>query len=437
VTGGLFASGRGDTPASGDAMDLLSLWQPGGFLLERDVMGVVGTGEARRLEIPPGRDQAVRAARLADAALAELGIGDAVIVGSLPFRGDRAASLFVPESVTVATAASRTVQVVSRTGTGAMAMPVPAGRARPRATAAGDVARGNRDLHGRQLSPLVWQPEPSVAGFGAAVAEAVRRIGAGRLTKVVLARSLVAANPGIDVRTLLAELRRRNPGCHLFASPAGAAGTFLGATPETLVRREGDQVLSLPVAGTAARSPEPGRDALIAAALLRSAKDLHEHAPVVEAVTDALAPYCSELAVEPTPHLLATATAWHLASSVRGTLRPPAPSALELAAALHPTPAVCGTPTDAAAALIEELEPAPRGLYAGLVGWVDGRGDGEWVVSVRCALITPRQVRLDAGAGIVAGSDPAAEIAETDVKFRTLIESLEAIRSASVQALPA
>ncbi len=436
MTDGQSGSGRGETSAAGDAVDLLSLWEPGGFLLERDGMGVAGTGEARRIEVPAGRGQVLRAARLADAALAGLGVGDAVIVGSLPFRGDLPASLFIPRSVSVVGSAPRTVEIVAGQGAGA-AVWAPAASIRPGARLAGTITGAGPDLRGRQPFQLAWRPEPPVAEFGAAVAEAVRRIGAGRLIKVVLARSLTAGNPGIDIRALLAELRERNPGCHLFASPAGAAGTFVGATPETLVRREGDQVLSLPLAGTAARSPEPGRDAESAAALLRSAKDLHEHAPVVEAVTDALAPYCSALAVEPRPHLIATATAWHLASSVRGTLRAPAPSALTLAAALHPTPAVCGTPTDAAAALIEELEPASRGLYAGLVGWVDGRGDGEWAVSVRCALITPSRVRLDAGAGIVAGSEPLAEIAETEVKFRTLMESLGAVGTSSVEDLRA
>ena len=134
--------------------------------------------------------------------------------------------------------------------------------------------------------------------YAAAVAEAVARIRAGGLEKVVLARSLVAPNPGIDLRALLAELRRRDPGCHLFAAPADG-GAFVGVTPETLVRREGERVLSLPHAGTAARSPDPGEDRRAAEGLLRSAKDRHEHRPVVEAVADALAPHCSELHVDP------------------------------------------------------------------------------------------------------------------------------------------
>jgi isochorismate synthase len=413
-------------PGPEAGIDLLSLWRRGGFLLECGGLGVVAADGARRIDIPAGPDQAVRAARLADATLASLGVDDAVIAGSLPYRGDQAASLAVPSRVTVSSIAPRTVTVVS--GDGGQADPdaaapgastVSAVTRPPAAGASGAVQR-------RPPPQLRWRPEPPTADFGAAVAEAVRRIEAGALKKVVLARSLTSANPGIDVGALLAELRRRNPGCHVFATAAPDGATFVGATPETLVRREGDRVISLPLAGTAGRSADPALDREISEALLRSVKDLHEHAPVVEAVADALAPHCRELDVEATPHLVATSTAWHLATSVRGRLRDPAPSAIALAAALHPTPAVCGTPADAAAALIAELEPVSRGLYSGLVGWVDGRGDGEWAVSLRCALITPRLVRLHAGAGIVAGSDPAAEIAETEVKFRTMVEALEA-----------
>ena len=397
---------------------------------------MVGTGEARRIEILAGPDQVIRAARLADAALAGLGVDDAVIVACLPFRGDQPASLVVPRRVTVSSIFPRTVQVVSDGRADGVPAQAPAsGPTMPGAADSPPIAGSLPGPTPGPLQPFTWRAEPPAADFGAAVAEAMRRIGAGDLRKVVLARSLTAADPGIDVGALLAELRRRNPGCHLFAAPTPDRGTFVGATPEILVRREADQVLSLPLAGTAARSPDPGLDREIATALLRSVKDLQEHAPVVEAIADTLAPNCRELSVEASPHLMGTSTAWHLATSVRGRLRASAPSALSLAAALHPTPAVCGTPTVAAASLIEELEPHPRGLYSGIVGWVDGRGDGEWAVSLRCALITRGRVRLNAGAGIIAGSDPLAEIAETEVKFRTLMEALEATRLSSGRAV--
>jgi isochorismate synthase len=272
-----------------------------------------------------------------------------------------------------------------------------------------------------------WRAEPFAAAYAEAVTEALSRIRAGELEKVVLARALVADNPGIDLAALLAELRRRDPECDLFATPADEDGAFVGATPETLLRREGDRVVSLPHAGTAARWPDdPGRDRQAAEALVRSAKNQREHAAVVEAVAETLTSHCTKLRVDPEPHLVATATVWHLATAVRGRLRPFAPSALALAAELHPTPAVCGTPADVAGALIARLEPASRGLYSGLVGWVDTRGDGEWAVSLRCALITPALVRIQAGAGIVALSQPELEVEETELKFRTIVDALEA-----------
>ncbi|MGO8685774.1 MAG: isochorismate synthase MenF [Candidatus Dormibacteria bacterium] len=398
----------------GAAADLLAAWRPGGFLMERDGAGVVAGSEGLEVPVPAGPRQAPRAAEAAGSALADLGVDGAVVVGALPFEGSAGARLLVPEHVRVTSIAPRELDLrglATPRGLGARGDPAPERAAAPPA--------------GRPTAALRWTPEPPVAVYAAAVAEAVARIRAGGLEKVVLARSLVAPNPGIDLRALLAELRRRDPGCHLFAAPADG-GAFVGVTPETLVRREGERVLSLPHAGTAARSTDPGEDRRAAEGLLRSAKDRHEHRPVVEAVADALAPHCSELHVDPEPHLTATATVWHLATAVRGRLRPPAPSALALAAALHPTPAVCGTPEAAARDLIARLEPRPRGLFAGLVGWVDGRGDGEWAVSLRCALVTPGTVRIDAGAGIVAMSRPDLEVAETEAKFRTIVEALEA-----------
>jgi len=391
-------------------VDLLAAWRPGGFLMERRGTGIVTLGEFRRIEVPEGSGQASRAAAVADDALAGLGIEDAVVIAALPFRGDVAARLVIPERITVTSISPRELDLGAARGRRAEgeAVPPPARTALP-------------------VSPMRWQAEPPAAAYAEAVAEALSRIRAGELEKVVLTRAMAATNPGIDLAALLAELRRRDPECHLFAAPAGEDGAFVGATPETLLRREGDRVVSLPHAGTAARWPDdPGRDREAAEALVRSAKNQHEHAAVVNAVAETLTPHCTKLRVDAEPHLVGTATVWHLATAVRGRLRSSAPSALALAAALHPTPAVCGTPTDVAGALIARLEPASRGLYSGLVGWVDGRGDGEWAVSLRCAVITPARVRIHAGAGIVAESRPDLEVAETEVKFRTIVDALEA-----------
>lgn len=422
------------SPRAGDPgsdLDLLASWRPGGFLMERAGAGIVTLGALRRIEVPAGPGQVSRAASLADAALADLQVDGAVIAAALPFAEDAPAQLLVPERVRVTSIAPRDLDLAAR-DVRRSAATAPSRSADP-AEAERDAHRPPGSATGR-IGPMRWRAQPPVAAYAEAIADAISRLRAGELEKVVLSRSLVATNPGIELRTLLAELRRRDPGCHLFAAPATASlegGDFVGASPETLIRREGDRVLSLPNAGTAARSPDPGRDRQVAEALLRSAKNRHEHAAVVEAVADALQPHCAELRVDPEPHLAATATVWHLATAVRGRLRAPAPSALSLAAALHPTPAVCGTPTAAAAELIARLEPGSRGLYAGLVGWVDSRGDGEWAVSLRCALLTRAAVRIDAGAGIVAESQPELEVAETEVKLRTLIDALEACSPAA------
>ncbi|MET7400212.1 isochorismate synthase [Dactylosporangium sp. NPDC005572] len=268
------------------------------------------------------------------------------------------------------------------------------------------------------------RPVPSPDRYAAAVAEAVRQIRAGAYTKVVLARSLRVDAPGFDPAPVVRALAAREPGGYTFGVDLGAGRTLLGASPELLVSRRGRTVTANPLAGSAARSADPVEDHRRAAALLRSAKDRHEHAVVSEAVAEALRPYCTELTVPAEPSLVGTATMWHLSTLVTGTVADPAVSALTLATALHPTPAVCGTPTAAARAAIAELEPFDRGLYTGLVGWVDATGDGEWAVTIRCATADPGGLDLFAGAGVVADSEPAAELAETTAKLGTMLAAL-------------
>ncbi len=438
----------GAEPAS--ARELVARWRPGDFLLVRGERGLLGAGVARRLEIPAGEGQAAAAARLAEAVLAGMG-EDACVAGALPFRGDQPALLTAPQRIIRAASSTAAEGAGKRRPAGSSAAAdVSAGERRPGESAAVpalSAAEGHRrpersgGAEGGDVSPpppaadgepdldggIAWRAEPSREVFAATVAEAVRRIRAGELEKVVLARALEADNPGVDAAALLAALGRRNPAAYLYAAPAGPGSVFLGAMPETVVRRSGDRVLSIPHAGTLPRSADPGADRAAARALLASAKERHEHRVVVEAVAESLAPHCSGLEVEPEPHLVATERVWHLATTLRGRLRASAPGALGLAAALHPTPAVCGRPTAAALDLIDRLEPGGRGLYAGLVGWMDGRGDGEWAVSLRCALLTPERIRLHAGVGVVAGSDPAAEVRETSAKFGTLLDALSEV----------
>jgi len=256
-----------------------------------------------------------------------------------------------------------------------------------------------------------------------AVAEAVTAIKAGALRKVVLAQDQFAtATSPIDARVLLQRLAARYPECYTFACDG-----MIGATPELLIRQAGRQVSALVLAGTAPRGGDPAEDDAIGAGLLASAKDTEEHAYAVASMRDALGPLCDALEVEARPALLKLPNLQHLGTWVRGTLAPSsAPrSALGLAAAVHPTAAVCGTPTGAAFELIRELEHMDRERYAGPVGWVDAEGNGEWGIALRCAQLSGRTARLFAGCGIVAGSDPAAELAEAQVKFRPMRGALE------------
>ncbi|TXR57753.1 isochorismate synthase [Quadrisphaera setariae] len=263
--------------------------------------------------------------------------------------------------------------------------------------------------------------------WATAVARAVARIQAGELEKVVLARDLVAeAEHEVDPRWLLARLAEAYPSCWSFSVDG-----LVGATPELLVRRERGLVHSRVLAGTIRRTGDEERDASLAGSLARSGKDLEEHEYAVRSVVSALAPHCRTTTAPDAPFVLHLPNVMHLASDVTGVLddaRPGgAPGVLELAAALHPTAAVCGTPTSAAAALIAELEGMDRDRYAGPVGWVDGSGDGEVGLALRCARIDPddaRRVRLFAGCGVVAGSDPMAELAESDAKLVPVRDAL-------------
>ncbi|NBE56642.1 isochorismate synthase DhbC [Streptomyces boluensis] len=268
-------------------------------------------------------------------------------------------------------------------------------------------------------------PAPEV--YADSVARAVERMQAGEFSKVVLARTLELRSPrALDIPAMLQRLARRDPSGYTFAVPSGPGRTLLGASPELLVSRRGGTLVANPLAGSTPRSADLAEDVRRAAALLESAKDLHEHAVVVDAVRAALAPYCDELDVPERPTLVRTATMWHLSTTVTGTLRQPAVSALELACALHPTPAVCGTPTPLAREVIGELEPFDRGMFTGMVGWGDAQGDGEWVVTIRCAEAEQDRLRLYAGAGVVAGSSPEAETAETGAKFGTFLNAVGA-----------
>lgn len=369
--------------------------------------GIVGWGEAARLTVPAGEDRFGRARAWLEEIFGAADVDDdvqvpgsgAVAFGSFTFdprTGDSV--LIVPRSV------------IGRRDGAAWHTTIGTGE-QPLRSATATVAPSRLSWSDGALSAPAW---------ARAVAAAVGHIKDGRLGKVVLARDLlVRTGEPIDARVLLSRLAGRFPGCYTFS----CAG-LVGATPELLIRRTGDAVESLVLAGTTARGGTPAEDRARAEALRGSAKDLEEHAYAAEMVRDALGPLCTELHVPDEPRLLTLPNVQHLASPVHGRLDRDR-SVLDVLAALHPTPAVCGTPTDVAMDVIGELEAMDRGRYAGPVGWVDARGDGEWGIALRCAEIDGDRARLFAGCGIVAGSDPQAELTEAQNKFRAMRYAFE------------
>lgn len=276
---------------------------------------------------------------------------------------------------------------------------------------------------------LSFQEVPDRAGYVHAVDAALDAIRSGAVHKVVLARTLEVQAAALAARhggagRLLARLLPRNRQGYTFAMPVtdadGASGTLIGASPELLVRKQGGRITLNPLAGSAARHADPARDAAIMAQLQRSAKDLHEHAIVVGDIHQRLAPLCRQLLVPDAPSVISTDTLWHLSTLIQGVLRDPDMTALEVALALHPTPAICGDPAPAAFRQLTALEPFDRGFFAGLVGWQNTAGDGEWAIALRCAQMQDDRMRLYAGAGIVEGSDPEHEYQETATKLQTL-----------------
>nr|WP_157551375.1 isochorismate synthase [Kineosphaera limosa] len=260
------------------------------------------------------------------------------------------------------------------------------------------------------------------------VAQAVERIGAGTLEKVVLARDLLAiAERPIDPRLLLTRLASGYPRTWVF----GVDG-MVGATPEMLVRLERGLVTSRVLAGTIRRSGDDEHDLALAGSLARSSKDLEEHEYAVRSVAESLARHCTSMSVPESPFVLHLPNVMHLATDVAGRTRN-GDTSVDLAASLHPSAAVCGTPTSTADRLIAELEGMDRGRYAGPVGWMDASGDGEWAIALRSGAMAaddPRRMRIFAGCGIVAGSDPDAELAESEAKLVPMRDALTGLLGA-------
>jgi menaquinone-specific isochorismate synthase len=415
VTSSAAAARTVTTVRSDDAGALLDrLPSSGALSWVRRGDGLVGRGEAARLEVSGPHALAEAAEWWAsytdgldvDDDLGITGTGP-VLFASIAFDPVAGTSVFVVPEVTVG----------RRDGVGWITT---VGDVDPRDVPAPPPADDDAPLRLRYadgaLDPATWC---------ASVATAVERIGRGELAKVVLARDLlVSADVPLDPRRLLRRLAARFPDCWTFAVDG-----LLGATPELLLRRSGRQLSARVLAGTAPRGAGAD-DQRLADALIGSAKDRAEHAIAVDSLVRALEPYCTRLDAPAEPDLLTLANVRHLASDISGTQRSRGPRGaaglLELIGAVHPTAAVCGTPTRDAASVIAELEGMDRGRYAGPVGWLDARGDGEFGLALRCAeLVGDDTARLFAGCGIVAGSDPTAELAETQSKFAAFQAALE------------
>ena len=419
-----FSTGRVSRTRHAAVGDVLEILGRGGFAWLHDGAGLATAGVAARIPVVPGPERFRTAAAAVAEVLAGVDVDDPLhlpgtgplAVGAIPFADDVAGELVVPALVVGRTAEGRAW--ITETGP-AVDDDVADQIATPGAPI--HLARGNG--RGRRA----WTD---------AVEQALAEIARGPLAKVVLARELVVdADRPFRRRAVLDALRADHPSSFTYA-----AGGFVGASPELLVRRRGGRVLSRPMAGTTRRGATPADDERLVAALLSSPKESEEHALVVGAVRAALETVCRDVIAAARPEAVRLSSVTHLATSVAGHLdadgsgtsqplrsRPAGrPCALTLAGLLHPTPAVAGLPRPEALAAIARLESFERGLYAGPVGWVDARGDGDWAVALRCASLDGSRARLAAGAGIVADSEPDDEWAETEAKLEPMLAALQA-----------
>jgi menaquinone-specific isochorismate synthase len=395
-----------------DDRPLLDLPPVGGALAwVRRGEGLVAWGTAVRLDPGAGPDRFDRADDGLRALVVDADVDDEVgafgsglvAVGSFAFHdGEPGSALLVPRVVVGRRDGVTWCTTIDPDG----APPVAGPRADPPPE-----PRRDRSRYAGSTNPDVHWLD--------AVATAVDRIRAGELDKVVLARDhAVWSHEPFDALDLARRLTARFPRCHTFV-----VEDLVGATPELLLGRRGDEVVSRALAGTVGRSDDEVEDATLGAQLLASDKDRWEHQLAAESVEEVLAPHCVSLEHEREPRLLRLDNVQHLATTYRGRLTSGA-SSLALAGALHPTAAVGGTPRDGAIAMIRELEGMDRGRYAAPVGWTDAAGDGEWGIALRCAELAGARARLFAGVGVVAGSLPEAELEETRLKLLAMQAAL-------------
>ena len=378
-------------------LDLNDIARGDGFLFVRDGVGLAGRGVATRAPVSA-----------APALLASIEHEDRsgsgahpVAVGWVPFDPRADGEVIVPAVTVRKLGDGRRLVTVVDDAVDSLAAP-----RMPRPSAAA----------------YTIEPVTPVDDYLAAVAAARDAVRAGTLTKAVIAREIaVTADHPIDRHGVLHRLKASFGSSYRYAVDG-----LIGASPELLVEVAGQEVRAHPLAGTAPRTGDVDRDAEIAAGLVASTKNQVEHRVVIDVVHDTLLPWCSFLDWEPDPSIVTVANVQHLGTHIEGMLSSPPPNVLELVRALSPTPAVGGHPRDEALALIAAVEGVDRGRYAGAVGWVDAAGNGTWAVTLRCAELSAdrTRARLTAGGGIVADSDPLAELAETQAKFQAMLSAL-------------
>ncbi len=365
-----------------------------GFFFMSPWKSLATSGHFASLELPAADGADPRGAfqrRLtqAFASARTAGIARPIAVGAIPFDTRKPSSLFIPEQVTTFSRANY--------------------QKRDSAAFCAPAVTGRKEI-----------PEQPV--FEEMVARGAYATSQPGIDKVVLSRLIdITTESAVDREALMQRLIALNPASYNFHVPLADGGALMGASPELLLRMNGNAFSSLPLAGSAKRVADPEQDKAVGQALMNSRKDRHEHQLVTDAMRDVLAPRVSYLALPDRPELITTPQLWHLSTPIEGQVRDGRENALSLACLLHPTPALSGFPNDVAQRLIGELEPFDRELFGGIVGWCDDAGNGEWVVTIRCARLYEQQIRLFAGAGIVPDSSPTSEWNETGTKLSTML----------------
>lgn len=321
-------------------------------------------------------------------ALKSTGIENPIVIGSIPFDVKQATELFVPKSYQF---------------TDLLSSATPDSKSKPQMTSLKQVTNESH--------------------YKGAVNKALSLFEQTQLDKVVLSRAIdVETSHILDAEVMANTLYQQNPDAYVFCIPQSNGKTLIGASPELLIKKQGVNVFSNPLAGSRKRVAEPEAATRITHELWHCEKDRYEHKLVADAVEKGLSPYCSSLSAPQAPSVINTPTMWHLSTKFSGNLMQDI-SVLELAYDLHPTPAVCGTAKALAKATIKELEGYDREQFCGAVGWMDSEGNGEWVVTIRCGVMSNKSIRLYAGAGVVAGSDPESEFQETEAKLNTMLNA--------------